>query len=66
MTDTQKTDHDLLIRIDERQEVVLEKVVKLEEHQEKQNGRIGKLENWRWYLGGLFIGAVAVIRFWPG
>jgi hypothetical protein len=27
---------------------------------DKQNGRIGKLENWRWYLMGAF-GAVLVI-----
>lgn len=31
----------------------------------KQNGRINRLENWRWYLGGLILGVAGVLR-WLG
>lgn len=62
----QKTDHDLLIRIDERQDVMIEKVDKMDKRLGKQNGRIRKLENWRWYLGGGLLGGYVAIRFWSG
>lgn len=31
----------------------------------KQNGRVRRLENWRWYLGGAMVGAVGVMK-WLG
>ncbi len=65
----EKTDHDLLIRIDER----LDKVLKCVEEQGKlikiQNGRILSLEKWKWIQIGVWSvvavisGSVSFIKF---
>jgi hypothetical protein len=50
--------------MDERQQTILEKVDKLEVHVGKQNNRLSKLENWRWYLGGGITVAWLALKFW--
>lgn len=71
---TREPDHDILIRIDERQKTTLDKVDGLRVHVKTQNGRIGKLEDRadngesRWdrvfggcKLAGWIVGAIGLI-----
>ncbi len=61
MVKTKKmSDHDLLIRIDERTGTIHKKLDNFEIELGKQEGRIGDLEGWRKYTQGalLIIGSV--------
>ncbi len=51
-------DHDLLIRIDERQETLIEQATILTAQVRLQNGRITQLENWK----NKAIGAIAALN----
>ena len=59
MPETQ-TDHDLLIRLDEKVGTLIQKVDGLTDDHEK---RIKALENWRWYAAGLGTAAGAIAGF---
>ena len=49
----------------ERQKATYKAVGELKTDVKKQNGRVGKLENWRWYSIGLFTAIVGVVKlFW--
>lgn len=60
------SDHDLLIRIDERLEAFVNDIDETKKKLETQSNRINKLENWRSYTAGavglivLFLTGVAV------
>ena len=51
-------DHDVLIRVDERTNTILNRVEEVHTELQKQNGRIGALERWQArILGGIGLAA---------
>lgn len=52
-------------RQSEKQIAIHEDVSELKDDVKKQNGRVNKLENWRWYSIGLFTAIVGIVKlFW--
>ncbi len=57
------SDHDLLIRIDERIGDQAKDIKDIVKQVTLQNSRIRKLENWRWYLGGIIVAVFGILKF---
>lgn len=55
-------------RDDERQKAMFERLGKIDAKLEVQNGRVGRLENWRAYLAGgmavIIIGLPIIVKLW--
>ena len=63
---TKQEEHDLLLRLDERTEVIQEALVSLCKKLDRQNGRIDKLESWRdKVLGGAIVWGCVVAIITP-
>ncbi len=45
-------------------EIIMDDVKEIKDDMKTQNGRIRKLENWRWYLVGIFSGSMALVGTW--
>ena len=60
------SDHDLLVRIDERMDTVLawqqEHMTKCHATHEKHDGRITKLEEWKWKEAGALVVLMVVLQ----
>jgi Flp pilus assembly protein TadB len=54
--------NDLLIRIDERQQIMVKTLLDLDIKVGRQNGRISTLERWRAYLVGIAVATGVLIR----
>ena len=57
------SDHDLLVQVATQFSALFDEVHHLAGHVAIQNGRIGTLENWRWFLTGIGTAILTMLGF---